>query len=94
MCQGMVDAGLLAFFDESEISATTEVFGNIAHRLSIYAKRGYSGEAPLDGRGIISTQFVRTPDGWRISSMAWDDERPGLAISDGYRRRLNEIPSA
>jgi hypothetical protein len=84
--QKMVDAGLLKWFHESEISATTEVFGNIAHRLSIYEKRGYSGETPLDGRGVISTQFVRTPAGWKISSMAWDDERPGLAIADAYRQ--------
>jgi len=34
----------------------------------------------LVARGAISTQFVRTPGGWRIGSMAWDDERPGLEL--------------
>ena len=29
---------------------------------------------------MISTQYVRTPVGWRISAMAWDDERPGLTL--------------
>jgi hypothetical protein len=42
------------------------------------------GEA-IAGRGLISTQFIRTPRGWKMSSMAWDDERPGLAIPDRYR---------
>jgi len=29
---------------------------------------------------MISTQFIFTPAGWRMSSMAWDDERPGLEL--------------
>jgi hypothetical protein len=31
--------------------------------------------AAFGATGAISTQFVLTPDGWRISSMPWDDER-------------------
>ncbi|UUZ70087.1 hypothetical protein LP416_13350 [Polaromonas sp. P2-4] len=38
--------------------------------------------APFEARGVISTQFVRTPEGWKISAMAWDDERPGLSIPE------------
>jgi hypothetical protein len=36
---------------------------------------------------MISSQFVLTPDGWKMSAMAWDDERPGLSIveRDGSR---------
>jgi hypothetical protein len=30
--------------------------------------------AAFAARGRIATQFVRTPGGWRITSMAWDDE--------------------
>jgi hypothetical protein len=33
---------------------------------------------------MISTQFLRTPASWKISSMAWDDERPGLVIPNRY----------
>jgi hypothetical protein len=25
-------------------------------------------------------QFVRMPEGWRISAVAWDDEREGLTV--------------
>ena len=42
--------------------------------------------ATIDVRGAISTQFIRTPDGWRMSSMAWDDERPGLVLPTRYDR--------
>jgi hypothetical protein len=79
--QAAFDAGELLSFEETELSENTEIFGNIAHRLSPYAKRGRTEGGLIDTHGVISTQFVRTPLGWRISSMAWDDERPGLAVS-------------
>lgn len=83
--QRMLAAGALTSFEETETAATTEVFGNIAHRLSTYEKRGTMHGEAIGGRGVISTQFIRTPGGWRMSSMAWDDERPGLAIADRQR---------
>ncbi|SRR6266545_6757934 len=78
--QDAVDAGELTSFEETELSETTELFGNIAHRFSPYGKRGVTDRGPIDVRGAISTQFIRTAGGWRISSMAWDDERPGLEL--------------
>jgi hypothetical protein len=83
--QRMVDSGALTSFEEVETAETTEVFGNIAHRLSTYEKRGTMHGEAIEGSGVISTQFIRTPSGWKMSSMAWDDERPGLAIPDRYR---------
>ena len=83
--QRLVNAGALTSFEEAETAETTEVFGNIAHRLSTYEKRGTMHGEAIEGRGVISTQFIRTPGGWRMSSMAWDDERPGLAIADRHR---------
>jgi hypothetical protein len=74
--QELVDSGALTAFEESEVAATTELFGNVAHRFSTYTKRGLLHGAPLAARGRISTQFVRTPKRWKMSSMAWDDERP------------------
>jgi hypothetical protein len=81
----MVDSGALTHFREVEIAAITEAFGNVAHRFSTYEKRGSMHGSEFAARGAISTQFVRTPSGWRISSMAWDDERPGLVLPDRYR---------
>jgi hypothetical protein len=82
--RAMIDAGELTSFYEGELANVTEIFGNVAHRFSTYEKRGMLNGVPLLGRGMISTQFIRTPTSWRISSMAWDDERPGLVIPDRY----------
>jgi hypothetical protein len=76
----MVDSGALTRIREVELSASTERFGNVAHRLSVYAKSGTQNGVAFQTRGVISTQFIKTPGGWRMSAMAWDDERPGLSI--------------
>ena len=73
--QTVVDAGELISFEETELAHTTELFGSIAHRFSSYAKRATTTLGAIDVRGAISTQFIRTKAGWRITSMAWDDER-------------------
>jgi hypothetical protein len=83
--QQQVDSGDLTSFTEVELAHVTEVFGTVGHRFSTYEKRGTIKGVPFETQGIISTQFIRTPSGWKISAMAWDDERPGLAIPDRYR---------
>ena len=83
--QRVVDSGELTRFEERETAEITEIFGAIAHRLSIYVKHGLSAGTVIEGRGVISIQFVATPAGWRISALAWDDERPGLTIPERYR---------
>jgi hypothetical protein len=75
-----VDAGDLTSFSEAELGAVTESFGQVAQRFSTYTKSGVLRGEAFAARGVICTQFVRTPDGWRIASMAWDDERPGLRL--------------
>ena len=82
--QASVDAGELTRFHEAEIAETTEVFGNVAHRFSAYVKSGTLKGASFEARGMISTQFILTPIGWRMSSMAWDDERPGVKLPKHY----------
>ncbi|MFG2045451.1 DUF4440 domain-containing protein [Dactylosporangium sp. NPDC048998] len=68
-------SGALTEFAESEISGETRVFGNVAQRWSHYDKRGVLDGNTFAARGWISTQFARTPRGWLITAMAWDDER-------------------
>ncbi len=78
----MLNEGLLVDFKEEELSERTEIFGNIAHRFCLYFKSGVmSGEA-FETRGMKTIQFVKTPNGWKMSSVAWDDEREGLVIPD------------
>ena len=78
--QALVNKGELTRFYEAELTQTTVIFGNIAHRFSAYEKSGTQNDRPFSARGMISTQFVRTRAGWRMSAMAWDDERPGLTL--------------
>ncbi|WP_231626741.1 DUF4440 domain-containing protein [Streptomyces apocyni] len=69
----MLTDGTLTEFSEWEVAERTEISGPIAHRFSEYRKSGlYDGEA-FAGSGKKTTQFVRTPAGWRMSSMAWYD---------------------
>jgi hypothetical protein len=65
--------GTLTEFSEWEVAEETEIFGSIAHRFSSYRKSGLRDGVPFEGEGRKTTQFVRTPGGWRMSSMAWDD---------------------
>ncbi|MDD9379901.1 DUF4440 domain-containing protein [Streptomyces sp. ZAF1911] len=68
--------GTLTEFREWEVAERTEVFGSIAHRFSEYRKSGYLDGTWFEGSGHKTTQYVRTPDGWRMSAMAWDDVAP------------------
>ena len=78
--RALVQSGTLTRFEESELSESTVIFGNVAHRFSAYKKTGTSSGLGFEARGMITTQFVNTPAGWKMSAMAWDDERPGLSV--------------
>jgi len=82
--QAMVSADELTRFREVELSKTMEAFGNVAQRFSAYSKSGTMKGVPFKARGMISTQFILTPAGWKMSAMAWDDERPGLSLPERY----------
>ena len=66
--------GTLTEFSESEVSEQTTVIGNIAHRTSRYQKSGYLNGIHFHDHGNKFFQFVRTAEGWRISSVIWEDE--------------------
>lgn len=65
--------GTLAGFHEWETDARTSVAGGIATRLSRYRKQGLRHGTAIDGSGAKSLQLVRTPDGWRIAAVLWED---------------------
>jgi hypothetical protein len=73
--QRMLLDGTLQEFSERELAATTEIFGNVAQRFSLYEKHGIRDGKPFTTRGMKSFQFVQTPEGWRIAAVAWDDEK-------------------
>src|SRR5690242_19072326 len=92
--RALVDAGVLTSFEEVETGAVTESFGKVAHRFSTYEKRGVRDGTAFAARGRIATQFVRTPGGWRITSMAWDDEAASGAEDPPDGRRADAVAEA
>ncbi|MEV4230382.1 DUF4440 domain-containing protein [Streptomyces bobili] len=65
--------GRLVEFSEWETSERTEIAGDIASRFGEYRKSGILDGEPFEGSGTKTIQFVRTPQGWRISAFAWYD---------------------
>jgi hypothetical protein len=78
--QRLLNDGTLVDFREEELCERTDIFGNIACRFSLYRKQGIWSGQPFEAMGMKTIQFVLTPEGWRMSSLLWDDEREGLAI--------------
>ena len=76
----LLSNGTLIDFAEVEKSESTEVLGHVAHRLSTYEKSGVLEGTPFKTRGVKTFQLIETPAGWRILSMAWDDEREGFPL--------------
>ncbi|MCR5880859.1 hypothetical protein [Phenylobacterium sp. J367] len=77
-------ANVTPFFDangffEVEIDRRIDVMGNMAHVWSLYEARTAPEDAEPERRGINSIQLYKGPDGaWKIISMIWDNERPGV----------------
>ena len=69
-------------FYEIETARRIDVFGNMAQVWSVYEARTALDDAEPERRGINSIQLYREADGrWRVISMIWDNERPGVTVS-------------
>ncbi|WP_225836343.1 nuclear transport factor 2 family protein [Streptomyces sp. NK08204] len=66
--------GRLTEFCEWETAERTEIVGGLASRTGEYRKSGIMNGEPFEGAGTKHLQFVRTPEGWRIASLAWYDQ--------------------
>ena len=78
----LLTSGVLTDFSERETDGRTEIAGGLAHRVSTYEKSGVRDGVAFAARGVKILQFVSTAAGWRILSVAWDDERPGFSVLD------------
>jgi hypothetical protein len=65
--------GSLEDFHEWEVEAKTLVSGNIASRFSRYQKQGVLKGAPYTGGGVKFIQLCHGREGWKISSILWED---------------------
>jgi hypothetical protein len=78
----MLNDGTLVDLCEREEWGTTEIFGNVAQRFLAYRKTGVLHGERFNTRGMQTIQFVRKDGEWKMSAMAWDDERDGVVIPD------------
>ena len=78
-----VDSSKIHSFNEQEIYGRTDQFGNIAQRISSY-KTYINSLDFVKERGVNSFQLIKTPQGWKVSSIIWNVEKPGLTIPDYY----------
>lgn len=83
--------GTLVGFHEWPLRHRIEVFGDIAVWFGAYAKEGVQAGERITGRGMKTMQLVRTAAGWRISAVAWDDERTGVAVPESVE--VHNLPS-
>ena len=76
----LLNGGGLVHLREHEEWETTEIFGNVAQRFLAYRKTGVLHGERFDTRGMNTIQFVRKDGDWKMSALAWDDEREGVDI--------------
>lgn len=67
-------------FLEEEIAHECEIFGNIARVRSVYRSVYGSGPAARENRGVNFFNLIRDGGVWKIMSIVWDNERPGLTL--------------
>jgi len=73
--QKILTDGTLTNFIEKEIIDKTEIFGNIAQRFSLYEKSGKLNGENFETKGMKTIQFVKINKEWKMSSVAWYDEK-------------------
>lgn len=67
---------------EIEVHHKTKIYDHIAHRYSFYEARSTPKSDPF-AVGINTLQFVKVRNDWKITSMAWNDDKRG----DGFFAR-------
>ncbi|MDO3625136.1 hypothetical protein [Mucilaginibacter sp. BT774] len=82
--ESQVADGAIEQFMQRELHSKTEVFGKVAHRISVYEYNFADHEMPKLPRGINFIQFVQIEGHWRILSMAWSDENENHLIPEEY----------
>jgi hypothetical protein len=78
-----VSAGHIDMFYEEEAFGKTEQFGRVAHRISTYNTYLNTRDSIAE-RGVNSFQIIKTPKGWKVSSIIWDVESKTLPVPTYY----------
>ena len=72
-------------FHEIEVARRVDRFGNWAHVRSVYEARRSPGDPELLKRGVNSIQLFHDGERWRVVSVLWDNERPGVEVPSDWR---------
>jgi len=78
-----LESNKVHLFYEEEIFGRTEQFGKVAHRISTYTTYLNTRDSIAE-RGVNSFQLIKTKDGWKVSSIIWDVEKPDLKVPQYY----------
>jgi hypothetical protein len=78
-----VDSSKIQTFYETEMYGRTDQYGNIAQRISSY-KTYINSLDIVKERGVNSFQLIKTPQGWKVSGIIWNVEKPNLPIPEYY----------
>jgi hypothetical protein len=81
--KSFIENNHIHLFYEEEIFGRTEQFGKIAQRISTYVTYLNTRDKPEE-RGVNSFQLIKTKQGWRVSSIIWDVEKPALKVPAYY----------
>ena len=77
--KGAVESGSFEAIVEREIWGKTQIFGNIAQRLSTY-ELFYNDLSKPQERGVNSFHLVKIDGEWKITSTIYDVEKSGQPI--------------
>lgn len=81
---GQIEAGNAVHLAQQEISDSTEVFGNMAQRISVYEYNASLHPTKAWKRGVNFIQYIFADGQWLITSMIWKDENDDLKIPESY----------
>ena len=80
--ENVVESGAIPSLEDKEVFQKTEIYDRIAHRFSFYEARFKKEDEEPFARGVNSLQLIKTSDGWKVSSMAWNDDNRGDGFFD------------
>ena len=78
-----IESGDAVYYVQQEISDNTEIFGNMAQRISVF-EYSFVKDTPNWKRGVSYIQYICVNSEWRIISIIWTYEKEGLVIPGKY----------
>ncbi|WNJ18895.1 hypothetical protein [Pontibacter sp. G13] len=80
-------------FEEREVYETTQIFGNIAQRVSTFEARWWGGEDEPFFMGVNMIQFVKIDEDWRVANVVWNKATPEIPLTKEFLSRDSPLLS-